>query len=190
MEDLFADAELFEFLAQCAAIDAENRRRAALIALYVVHHHFEQGLFHFAQHQIVQMRGFVAIERFKIALQRLLGLRTQGHALAVHLQIAAVESRRQVSARLRFLFCDHGTVPGIPRFSSYPSAPTQRDIHPCRNVPTAWTTVPAASRFAPTDSAGRLVPDAAENTNSNVYVPLEHRSHLRKRRTGLRGGRA
>src|SRR6202521_6083952 len=36
---LLADPELFEFFAQGAAIDAENRRGAALIALDVAHHH-------------------------------------------------------------------------------------------------------------------------------------------------------
>ncbi len=82
MPGLLADTELFELLAQGAAIDAEYGRRAALIALRVAHDHFEQRLFHFAHHQIVQMRRFVAIERFKIALQCFLGLRTQGHALA------------------------------------------------------------------------------------------------------------
>ena len=99
MADLLVDAELFEFLAQSAAVDAEDGRRAALIALHVAHHHLEQRLFHFAHHEVVQMRGFVAIERFKIALQRFLGLRTQGHALAVHLQIAAIEALRDFSSR-------------------------------------------------------------------------------------------
>src|SRR5579871_6358877 len=41
---LLVDAKLFEFLAQGAAIDAENDGGAALVALDVVHHHFEQGL--------------------------------------------------------------------------------------------------------------------------------------------------
>jgi len=53
MANLFVDAELFEFLAQCTAIDAENRRRAALIALNVAHDHFEQRLFHFPHHEVI-----------------------------------------------------------------------------------------------------------------------------------------
>src|ERR1700720_4185887 len=98
MADLLADAELFEFLAQCAAVDAENRRRTALIALHVAHDYLEQRLFNLAHHEVVQMRGLVAVQRLKITLQRLLDLRTQGHALAIHLEIAAVEGWRNIFA--------------------------------------------------------------------------------------------
>src|ERR1700761_7638521 len=63
------DAELFQLLAQGAAIDAQNGRSAALIALYVTHHDFEQRLFHLAHDQIVQVRRLVAVERLEIAFQ-------------------------------------------------------------------------------------------------------------------------
>src|SRR5271154_2490974 len=91
---LLADAELFELLAQCAAIDPEYGRRPALIALSVAHHRFEQRLFDLAHHQIVQTRRFMPIQRFKVALQGLFGLRAQRHTFAVDLQIATVELRR------------------------------------------------------------------------------------------------
>src|SRR5882757_8261417 len=67
---LLVDAELFQLLAQGAAIDAENGRGAALVALHVAHHDLEQRFFDFAHDQIVQVCGLVAIERFEIALQR------------------------------------------------------------------------------------------------------------------------
>src|SRR5580693_163796 len=54
---LLAYAELFELLAQGAAIDPEYGRCPALIALYVAHHDFEQRLFHLTHHEIVQLRG-------------------------------------------------------------------------------------------------------------------------------------
>ena len=46
-----------QFLAQRAAIDAENVGGAALVAVGVVEHRFEQRLFDFAQHQIVSCRA-------------------------------------------------------------------------------------------------------------------------------------
>src|SRR5271170_105615 len=67
-------------------------------------------------------------------------------------------------------------------------APTPRNSDPCHNDPTASTIAPAGSRSAPGDRAETLVQDAAGNTNSSVYVPLERQSHRRKTSTGLRGG--
>src|SRR5579871_1567117 len=66
---LLADAELFQLLAQSAAVDPENGRGTALIAVHMVHHHFEQRLFHFPHHQIVQVRRLVSIQSFEITLQ-------------------------------------------------------------------------------------------------------------------------
>src|SRR5271169_6175915 len=51
---LLADPELFEFLAQGAAIDAENGRRTALVALHMAHHDLEQGLLHLAHDEVIQ----------------------------------------------------------------------------------------------------------------------------------------
>src|ERR1700761_2636804 len=56
---LLADPELFEFLAQGAAVDAENGCRAALVSLHVAHHHLEQRLLDLAHHQLVQVRGLM-----------------------------------------------------------------------------------------------------------------------------------
>src|SRR6202021_2103965 len=74
------------------------RSRTALVAPPVGHDHFEQRLLHFAHHEVVEMRRLVAVQCFKITLQRFLCLRTQGHALAIHLEIAAVESLRYIFA--------------------------------------------------------------------------------------------
>src|SRR6202022_898952 len=104
--DLLADAELFEFLAQCAAVDAENGSRAALVSVHVAHHDLEQRFFNFPHHKIIQLRRLVAVEGLEIALQGLLGLRTQWDALAIDFQIAAVERRRSLFAGSRFLLCD------------------------------------------------------------------------------------
>ena len=50
---LLADPELFELFAQGAAIDAENRRSAALIALNMAHHDLEQRFLDLAHHELV-----------------------------------------------------------------------------------------------------------------------------------------
>src|SRR5277367_6756387 len=96
---LLADPELFEFLAQGAAIDAEDGRRTALVALHVAHHNLEQRLFDLAHDQLVQVRGLMSVQRLEVALQRFLGLRAQRHALAIHFQVAPIEGRRQLPAR-------------------------------------------------------------------------------------------
>src|SRR5277367_5666453 len=88
---LLADPELFEFLAQGAPVDAEDRGSAALVSLRVAHYHLEQRFLDLAHHQLVQMRGLMAVQGLEVALQRLLGLRAQRHALAIHFQIASIE---------------------------------------------------------------------------------------------------
>src|SRR5271155_2711717 len=71
---LLVDAELFQLLAQSTAIDAENGRGAALVALHMTHHDLEKRFFHFAHDQIVQVCRLMAIERVEIAFQRFLRL--------------------------------------------------------------------------------------------------------------------
>src|SRR5256885_8953680 len=54
--------ELLQFLAQRAAVDAENVCGAALVALRVIEHHAEQRLFDLAQHQLVEAGGPGAVQ--------------------------------------------------------------------------------------------------------------------------------
>ena len=131
MQSLLGNSELAEFLAQGTAVDAENGGRTALIALNVAHDHFEQRLFHFAHHEVVQVHGFMAVERFKITLQRLFGLGTQRPVLAVDLQVATVERRPGFSTRFRFLFGDHGLLVRFPadRSSNPKHAYAARSTH-------------------------------------------------------------
>jgi len=68
-----------------------------LIALDMTHYHLEERFFHFAHDQIVEMSGLVAVQGLEITLQSFFGLRTQGHALAIDLQVTAVEGSRDVS---------------------------------------------------------------------------------------------
>src|ERR1700694_6219691 len=49
--------ELLQFLAQGAAIDAENACGAALVSLRVIEHAGQQRLLAPAQHQVVEMGG-------------------------------------------------------------------------------------------------------------------------------------
>ena len=76
---LAGEAELTEFLAQRAAVDAEDRGGAALVARGVVEHGAEQGLFDFAQHEVVQVRGLVAVQVGEVVGECSLGVVTQGH---------------------------------------------------------------------------------------------------------------
>src|ERR1039457_2162888 len=71
---LSADSKLFEFLAQGAAIDTEDRCGAALVAVHVIHDDLEKWLFHFPHHEVVQTGRAVPVERIEIAVQRLFGL--------------------------------------------------------------------------------------------------------------------
>src|SRR5690606_15747908 len=58
-----------QLLAQGAAVDAEDLRRTALIALRVIQHRLEQRLLDLADDELVQIARFVSVEAFEIALQ-------------------------------------------------------------------------------------------------------------------------
>ena len=85
-------AVLSQFLAQRAAIDAENVGRAALVAFGVVQHGLEQRLFHFAQHQVVQLRRACGRSGCEIGLERF--ARSWSAAAARAAQAVATGSRR------------------------------------------------------------------------------------------------
>src|SRR5262245_66632184 len=63
-----------QFLAQGAPIDAEDRRRAALVAVGVVHDGLEQRQFDFAHDEVVQAAGPVAIQAVEIVAEGLFGV--------------------------------------------------------------------------------------------------------------------
>src|SRR5690606_1456604 len=58
-----------QLLAQGAAVDAEDLRRTALIALRVIQHRLVQRLLDLADDELVQIARFVSVEAFEIALQ-------------------------------------------------------------------------------------------------------------------------
>lgn len=59
-----------EFLSQGAAVDAENSGSLALVALRVIHDRLEQGPLNFADDEIVQIAGPVAVHRCEILVER------------------------------------------------------------------------------------------------------------------------
>ena len=59
-----------EFLSQGAAVDAENAGSLALVALRVIHDRLEQGPLNFADDEIVQIAGPVAVHRCEILIER------------------------------------------------------------------------------------------------------------------------
>jgi len=62
-----------EFLAQCSAVNAEYLGCAALIAASEIHDCGKQGVLNFAQNQIVQFPGVVAIKVDEVIAQCLFG---------------------------------------------------------------------------------------------------------------------
>ncbi|HEU5132023.1 MAG TPA: hypothetical protein VFT26_07975, partial [Pyrinomonadaceae bacterium] len=73
------EAELAHFLAQGSPVDTENRRGAALVAGRVVEHGAEQGFFHLAQYEVVQVRRLVAVQVGKIIGTGAFGVVTERH---------------------------------------------------------------------------------------------------------------
>ena len=57
-----------EFLAQCAAIDAEYAGGLALIALCKIQNGFQQRPFHFTDDKVVQITRAVAVKRGEILI--------------------------------------------------------------------------------------------------------------------------
>ena len=76
---LAGEAELTEFLAQRAAVDAEDRGGAALVARGVVEHGAEQRFFDLAQHHVVEVRWLVAVQVREVVGECSFGVVTQGH---------------------------------------------------------------------------------------------------------------
>src|ERR1700752_3059276 len=100
-------SELFQLLAQRSTIDPENAGGAALVAFSVVEDYAKQRLLHFAQHQVVQMGGSVAVQAGEILAQRAFGVISQR-------QIASIHSGGGFT-RPSLLFCRHVTPRGKNR---------------------------------------------------------------------------
>ena len=120
---------------------------------------FEEWLLDLAHYQFIQMRGLVAVQRLEEALQRLLGLRPEGHALPVDLQIATVECRAEVLACPGFLLCDHGPIPLLLVLIIRLCALKLRAAPECRIAPRALPAALAASRSGQDGHVMPLVPD-------------------------------
>src|SRR6188474_3171234 len=71
------DAVVLELLAQSAAVDAEDVRGAALVALGVAEHGAEQRLLDLAHHEVVEMPRPMAVQAREVTVERLLGVRAQ-----------------------------------------------------------------------------------------------------------------
>src|SRR5262249_35356248 len=96
--------ELLELLAQRAAVDAEDARGAALVALGVVEHYAKQRLLDLAQHQIIEIGGTVPAQAHEVVAQRTLGMPAQR-------QLAAVDPAEHRLASSRFFLCGHRRPP-------------------------------------------------------------------------------
>src|ERR1700730_12486298 len=69
--------ELLQFLAQGAAVDAENACRTALVALRVIEHDAKQRLLDLAQYQVVEMGRPVTVQTGEVIAQGALGMIAQ-----------------------------------------------------------------------------------------------------------------
>src|SRR6185437_13429554 len=89
------EAELLELLAQRAAVDAENSRSPALVALGIVEHHAKERLLDLAQHEIVEIRRPRAVEAGEVIAESALRVAAQRQQRPLRQQIvqrAPVES--------------------------------------------------------------------------------------------------
>src|SRR3984893_12234580 len=66
--------ELLQFLAQGAAVDAENACGGALVALRVIEHDAKQRLLDLAQHQVVEMGRPLTVQAGGVIAQGALGM--------------------------------------------------------------------------------------------------------------------
>src|SRR5882762_2153564 len=98
------EPELLQFLAQGAAVDAENACGAALVALRVVEHDSKQRLLDLAQHQVVEMGGPLTVQAGEVIAQGALGMIAQR-------QFPPVGSGDNGFASSRPLLCGHCETP-------------------------------------------------------------------------------
>src|SRR5688572_5958348 len=107
-----SESVLAQLLAQRAAVDAEDGRRTALVAVGVVHHGLEQRQLHFAHDEIVEAAGAVAVQAVEVAAERLLGVGTQRYFAGVSVDGTKI---MRATRRLRPLLRGH--CQSCPRFT-------------------------------------------------------------------------
>src|SRR5882762_812129 len=115
------EPELLQFLAQGAAVDAENSCGAALVALRVVEHDSKQRLLDLAQHQVVEMGGPLTVQAGEVIAQGALGMIAQR-------QFPPVGSGDNGLASSRPLLCGHCKTP--QRKKSHSSGRHRSLAHP------------------------------------------------------------
>src|SRR3989344_5996297 len=98
-ETLLVELVQLELLAQGIAVDAKDIGRLALVALGVLHHDFEQRLFHFVQHNLVDTRYLFAVQVVEILLHR--ALHARGDRAFAILGHAAIRSSTWVAKNAR-----------------------------------------------------------------------------------------
>src|SRR5688572_3353122 len=74
-----SESVLAQFLAQGAAIDAEDGRGTALVAVGIVHYGLEQRHFHLAHDEVVESARAMAVQAVEVAAEGLLGMVAQGY---------------------------------------------------------------------------------------------------------------
>src|SRR3984893_8798314 len=115
------EPELLQFLAQGAAVDAENACGAALVALRVIEHDAKQRLLDLAQHQVVEMRRPLTVQAGEVIAQGALGMLAQR-------QFPPVGSGDNGFASSRPLLCGHCETP--QRKKSHSSGRHRRLAYP------------------------------------------------------------
>ena len=70
---LALQAVLFEFLAQRGPVYAQNFGRKCLITIGIFHDCFQQRGFYLAQHQLIDVGGFMAVQVLEIGAQSVCG---------------------------------------------------------------------------------------------------------------------
>ena len=67
----------FQFFAQGTSVETQDPCCLALIAPGVFHNDFEERFFYFAQYQLIEITGTIAIQACEILLQGFLGMLAQ-----------------------------------------------------------------------------------------------------------------
>src|SRR2546421_5095466 len=113
--------ELLQFLAQGAAVDAENVCGAALVAVRVIEHDAKQRLLDLAQHHFVETGGPVTVQAGEVIAQGALGVVAQR-------QFPPVDSGDNGFASPRLFLCGHCESPSPPKGKTVRQAATAASL--------------------------------------------------------------
>src|SRR5688572_8848040 len=147
-----------QLLAQGPAIDAEDRRRAALVAVRVVHDGLEKWQLHLAHDEVVEPAGPMAVQAVEIAAERLLGVVAQRYFAGVAI---------------------HGTGPVLcghcRKAPDFRSRSFRLPVPRSRPVPTGTRSRASTARSRIPSSTARLAtarpPDGDGNTSRGACAP-------------------